>query len=144
MNYWIQECLYEKEDFAFLVWDEKHKKLYEVSTIEFDKGWVWAKSKKDKICLKLEKVILLPYIGAKDKNGKKIFDRHVVKYIDHANRPRIGVIMQFGYQWMVVAVDGDEEGNQDIELHPDYLKRIEIIGHAFTHPELLEVEDDED
>jgi len=87
--------------------------------------------------LDFDDCILMQFIGLKDKNGKEIYNDFIVKYKDEHGEEQIGVVIDLGYKIYIEAVLGDEEGNQDLELHPDYCKEIEVIGNIYENPELL-------
>jgi uncharacterized phage protein (TIGR01671 family) len=75
--------------------------------------------------------------GLTDKTGKKIFEDDIVKYLDESNTQQVGVVKysDIGCLWYVKAIGGDEEGNQDIQLHKD--EKLEIIGNIHNNLELL-------
>ncbi len=78
------------------------------------------------------------FTGLKDKNGKEIYKGDIVKYNDDAGNKQIGVVKDYGYlKFYIEAVGGDDEGNQDMELHIDYVSNYEVIGNKFENPELL-------
>jgi len=84
-------------------------------------------------------VILIDYIGRKDKNNKEIYKGDIVKYdLYEVERfpPRIGFIEWDNY-YLRLAIN-DQRGNY-IELRGDLW--IEIIGNIYENPELLEKED---
>ncbi len=78
---------------------------------------------------------LMQFTGLKDKNGKEAYAEYIVKYIDDSGTPQVGVIVDMGWKFYIEAVGGDDEGNQDLELHPD--NEFEIIGNKFENSELL-------
>ena len=76
------------------------------------------------------------FTGLTDINTEDIYEGDIVKYNDDSNTDQVGVVKNYGYLSIYIeAVGGDDEGNQDIELHPDY--KIEIIGNVFQNPDLL-------
>jgi len=77
------------------------------------------------------------YIGIEDKLKKDIYGNDIVKYIDGMRVPQIGLVVDLGYMAYIEAVGGDEEGNQDLELHPFNCDNVEIIGNKFDNPKLL-------
>lgn len=78
------------------------------------------------------------FTGLKDKNRKDAYFGDVIKYKDESGTPQIGVIKDYGYaSGYFEAINGDDEGNQDLELHPDH--EFEIIGNIYQNPELLEL-----
>ena len=85
-----------------------------------------------------DNIVIMQCTGLKDKNGKLIYESDIVKYIDKAGKNQIGVINWREFCYFVNALGGDDEGNQDIELHPDYLQNIEVIGNIYENPKLLE------
>jgi len=81
--------------------------------------------------------ILLQCIGLRDKNLIEMYKGDVVEYRDDSGTMQIGVIKDRGYLEMYVeAVGGDEEGNQDGQLHPDV--EFEVIGNIYENPKLVE------
>ncbi len=81
--------------------------------------------------------IFLQFVGVNDKNKKEICNGDIIKYKDESNTPQIGIVKDCGYlKFYIEAIGGDDEGNQDLEIHPDY--EFEIIGNKFENPKLLE------
>lgn len=82
-------------------------------------------------------IMLMQYTGQDDKNGREVYDQDVCRYVDESGTPQVGIVEWQGYRWALEAIGGDEEGNQDIELHPDYMDEVEVIGNIYQNPELL-------
>jgi uncharacterized phage protein (TIGR01671 family) len=81
--------------------------------------------------------VIMQCTGLKDKNDKLIYEGDIVSFLDEKGSKQIGQVNWCEFAYYAEAIDGDEEGNQDIELHPDYLQGIEIIGNIYENPELL-------
>lgn len=112
------------KEIKFRIWDDKNKKLEYVDFYEPD--WVFGK------------VPVMQYTGLKDKNGKEIYEGDILEYQDISGRKQIGDVRTPEYLFFYIhAKDGDDEGNQDGELHPDYQQDYEIIGNIYENPELL-------
>lgn len=92
--------------------------------------------------LKIEdnRFIIQQCTGLRDKNGKLIYVGDYVSYLTDYNTEECGQVVDLNYKIMVEALTGDDEGNDGIELHPDALKDIEIIGNTLENPELLKGE----
>lgn len=83
----------------------------------------------------------LLFTGLPDKNGNESYMDDIVKYKDDSGTPQVGVIKDRGYlNCYFEAIGGDDEGNQDGELHPDI--PFEIIGNIHANPELSKGKED--
>jgi len=68
---------------------------------------------------------------------KELYGGDIVKYIDESRTPQVGWVVDLGWKVYIQAVGGDEEGNQDLELHPYNCDNVEIIGNTIENKELL-------
>ena len=68
---------------------------------------------------------------------KELYGGDIVKYIDESRTPQVGWVVDLGWKVYIQAVGGDEEGNQDLELHPYNCDNVEIIGNTTENKELL-------
>lgn len=80
----------------------------------------------------------MQFTGLQDKNGKDIYFDDIVKYKDESGIKQIGVVKDYGYfSGYIEAIGGDDEGNQDLQLHPDYTNDWEVIGNIYENPDLI-------
>lgn len=78
------------------------------------------------------KSILMQYTGCKDKNGVKIFEGDIIKFIDDDDLCYV-VFDEYwaGYRFKSKEIDDNFAG-----FTP---KNLEVIGNVWENPELLEV-----
>jgi len=81
------------------------------------------------------------YTGLDDKNGVKIFEGDICKYKQYIGDIFLGVVnfCDASFSYYIEAIGGDDEGNQDLEIHISNKDDIERIGNKFDNPELCEV-----
>lgn len=80
----------------------------------------------------------MQFTGLKDKNGKEMFHLDICRYKDDSGTWQTGIIKDKGWlEFYIEAIGGDDEGNQDQQLHPDYQKDYEVIGNIYKNPELI-------
>ena len=77
-------------------------------------------------------------IGLEDKNSKLVYEGDIAKWKHAYYGEMRGVVKHYGYTSIIEAIGGDDEGNQDLALHPDEMEGIEIIGNINEHKHLLE------
>ncbi len=82
-------------------------------------------------------VILMQYIGIKDKNGKEVYEgditnRGIVEWNDHLNWDMGG-----SYHPGFYFKSSDDEG--DLSYHLGFDDRIEVIGNIYENPKLREI-----
>lgn len=67
---------------------------------------------------------------------KGMYFQDIVSYKDEAGNNQIGIVTEYDYcGGYIHCLGGDEEGNQDLELHPDY--EYNVIGNIHDNPELI-------
>lgn len=138
-----------QEEIKYMAWHIEEKKLCEVANINLEMKNAFLKGVKphpefEKYDVKgracdFHEIILLPYIGIKDENGKEIYRGDVIRYVTtHGtiSKPIIGVVVlsTFGYDHGVERKDSGEK------YHTDYLAFVhcqEKIGNIYENPELL-------
>lgn len=84
--------------------------------------------------------IIMQSTGLTDKNNKLIYESDIALYKDDTGKLQKGIVNWWEFAYYINAIGGDDEGNQDIELHPDYLKDVEVIGNIYENKNLLENE----
>lgn len=83
----------------------------------------------------------MQYTGLKDKNGVGDYHKDICSYIDDSGTMRIGIIEWECGAWWLIAIGGDDEGNQNIMLaHADGHVNI---GNIYENPELCETKREE-
>ena len=111
-------------DYIFRVWDKTlGKMITQDATDRIDKCVTYWE-------LHI-KVILMQYIGMKDKHGKKIFEGDIVFSKDW-NPTHFEVIFCEGsFGFTRDSLDGYTND-------PQYLDKFEVVGNKYENPELLE------
>ncbi len=106
----------------FRIWNGKKMTLGVSSHCTFGKG---------KIIPVKELFILMQYTGLLDRNGKKIFEGDIVKYLDWLPR-------EVKYSDTLNQACGFVLSNSLKTLYLYDTEDLEIIGNIFENPELLE------
>lgn len=110
-------------EIKFRAWNEKTKTMFpNLIDISF---WLWRKHP------------IMQYTGLEDSKGKGIYEQDIVSYIDEAGKKREGKVLwlEDSCRFYAICLNGDWEGNMDIELHKD--SKFEVIGNIYENPEFI-------
>lgn len=86
-------------------------------------------------------VVLMQYVGLKDKNGKEIYEGDIVRFLDGEctstesgmdcdEFENVGEIVWEGYHWDVTNRNG-------IDTEEAFSDEFEVIGNIYENPELI-------
>ena len=131
-------------EIKFRVWDKKNNKMTKLDEICFDKMenieniGVYKYATEFYIfgnpyfhyMLKLDEFILMQYTGLKDKNGREVFEKDIVKKYNS-----IGIIEFTEGCFVIDWIKNPDCWNNILKYH---LPEAETIGNKFEEPELLE------
>ena len=129
-------------EIKFRVWDKYKKQMYPISSIDYDifsqEINIIAVGHKNGMCTSYNKnhnsekcditaLELMQYTGLKDKNGKEIYEKDIVKY-----ETMIGKIMFFNGSFILSDFEETEEWELGI-----INEELEVIGNIYENSELL-------
>lgn len=110
-----------------------------------DEKWtcpmVWLEKQKEWV--HCDNGIICQYTGLKDKNGKEIYEGHVVLLTCYNyEEPVFGGNFKVIYDdingmWLLVDLENKDRGFAFGEIRSYYKAEIEIIGNIYDNPELL-------
>ena len=101
-----------------------------------DRDWDW------QICNGFSNRTVLPetigeFTGLTDKNGTKIFEGDILKYINEDDEPHYITVVFDECAFLI-----DDQGIIDCDLLTSYtVLGLEVVGNVFDNPELLGGED---
>ncbi len=114
----------------FRAWDTFDKEMLDVHGINYDADGVWTKEmiddESDGEFIHFSDIELLQSTGLFDKNGKEIFEGHILKYRDEYR-----VVEMYDGAWIA------RTGEKRLIVKMAVLSGAEIIGNRFEHPHLL-------
>ena len=114
----------------FRAWDKKKNKMFnDVEGKNYSKKPINLNA-----FFRNDNFIFMQFTGRKDKNGKEDYHKDICKYKDDSGTKQIGIIEQIGGCWKLIAIGGDDEGNQDNCLFEIEHKNI---GNIYENPELI-------
>ena len=124
-----------KKEIKFRAWDKENKKIFSVWRIEF--------LKKPEGSAQIEirgygylmphNYILMQYTGLKDKNGKEIYEKDIVK-ISLLGKNVLPEYKGRIFNWQANMVMGDDDTHHIANLEPKWL---EVIGNIWENQKLL-------
>ncbi|GAG79107.1 unnamed protein product [marine sediment metagenome] len=126
----------------FRAWDKKDKKMRIVTRITFGLEptghppiIVHLDDGKEPVTRSVNDVILLQYTGLKDKDGKEIYEGHIVHFLNH----NTGEFLKREVKWNETFMGWDIYTVRNyVENTPTSKDAgIEIIGNIYENPELL-------
>jgi uncharacterized phage protein (TIGR01671 family) len=118
-------------------WGSNERKMVYPTRVAFMGSVCYCYVPGDDYEYQIDSEALMQWTGLKDKNGVECYHKDIATYLDEQGSQQTGVIEWQDYRWALEAIGGDEEGNQDIELHPDYMGSVEITANEYENPELL-------
>ena len=80
---------------------------------------------------------LLQHTGLKDKNGKEIFEKDIIRFKDVDGRVRSVQILFSDYRYGA-AYEEPDLGGYIRWFHPEYLNDKEVVGTVFENKGLLD------
>lgn len=143
-------------DIKFRCWDTENKEMLEVQELDYEdsyNGQPMIRTTMYSDYFDTEDMILMQYVGLKDKNGKEIYEGDIVTgidypFIDEGKQNYVGIVVfyddtaSFGYEYQCVRKDkrGISNGiNNEFEANENLVcEDLEVIGNIYDNPELLE------
>ena len=128
-------------DIKFRCWDTENKEMLEVQELDYEdsyNGQPMIRTTMYSDYFDTEDMILMQYVGLKDKNGKEIYEGDIVKFRFKDDREEFpDLIGYIEYQTTFTAfIIMSNQGSFKIDITE--IKFIEVIGNIYKNPELLE------
>lgn len=128
-------------DIKFRCWDTENKEMLEVQELDYEdsyNGQPMTRTTMYSDYFDTEDMILMQYVGLKDKNGKEIYEGDIVKFRFKDDREEFpDLIGYIEYQTTFTAFRiMSNQGSFKIDITE--IKSIEVIGNIYKNPELLE------
>lgn len=128
-------------DIKFRCWDTENKEMLEVQELDYEdsyNGQPMIRTTMYSDYFDTEDMILMQYVGLKDKNGKEIYEGDIVKFRFKDDREEFpDLIGYIEYQTTFTAFRiMSNQGSFKIDITE--IKFIEVIGNIYENPELLE------
>jgi len=126
-------------EIKFRAWDKKNKAMfYPQELIQLDRVYVGYFD--DSGCPKVnEDIILMQYTGLKDKNGKEIYEKDIIKVKNIASEEEATGFIQFNSRrgYYEIVFDNSPAGIEAFEYYTYSSWEIEVIGNIYENPEFL-------
>ena len=128
-------------DIKFRCWDTENKEMLEVQELDYEdsyNGQPMIRTTMYSDYFDTEDMILMQYVGLKDKNEKEIYEGDIVKFRFKDDREEFpDLIGYIEYQTTFTAFRiMSNQGSFKIDITE--IKFIEVIGNIYENPELLE------
>ena len=128
-------------DIKFRCWDTENKEMLEVQELDYEdsyNGQPMIRTTMYSDYFDTEDMILMQYVGLKDKNGKEIYEGDIVKFRFKDDREEFpDLIGYIEYQTTFTAFRiMSNQGSFKIDITE--IKFIEVIGNIYENPKLLE------
>jgi len=128
-------------DIKFRCWDTENKEMLEVQELDYEdsyNGQPMIRTTMYSDYFDTEDMILMQYVGLKDKNGKEIYEGDIVKFRFKDDREEFSDLIGYiEYQTTFTAFRiMSNQGSFKIDITE--IKFIEVIGNIYKNPELLE------
>lgn len=128
-------------DIKFRCWDTENKEMLEVQELDYEdsyNGQPMIRTTMYSDYFDTEDMILMQYVGLKDKNEKEIYEGDIVKFRFKDDREEFpDLIGYIEYQTTFTAFRiMSNQGSFKIDITE--IKFIEVIGNIYDNPELLE------
>ena len=128
-------------DIKFRCWDTENKEMLEVQELDYEdsyNGQSMIRTTMYSDYFDTEDMILMQYVGLKDKNGKEIYEGDIVKFRFKDDREEFpDLIGYIEYQTTFTAFRiMSNQGSFKIDITE--IKFIKVIGNIYKNPELLE------
>lgn len=125
-------------EIKFRCWDKENKEMLEVQELDYADsydGQPMVRTTMYNDYFDTEDMILMQYVGLKDKNGTEIYEGDVVELkAENGCCNMLGKIIYDNYDLAFELID--EEGNQEALWYAE--QELEVIGNIYKNPELLE------
>ena len=128
-------------DIKFRCWDTENKEMLEVQELDYEdsyNGQPMIRTTMYSDYFDTEDMILMQYVGLKDKNEKEIYEGDIVKFRFKDDREEFpDLIGYIEYQTTFTAFRiMSNQGSFKIDITE--IKFIEVIGNIYENPKLLE------
>lgn len=128
-------------DIKFRCWDTENKEMLEVQELDYEdsyNGQPMIRTTMYSDYFDTEDMILMQYVGLKDKNEKEIYEGDIVKFRFKDDREEFpDLIGYIEYQTTFTAfIIMSNQGSFKIDITE--IKFIEVIGNIYKNLELLE------
>lgn len=122
----------------FRAWDKISKKIFPVTTIDFDQSYVMIEEINGLWCERdFDEIELMRFTGLKDKNGREIYEGDVVRY-ECCFESYVEEVIYDDKHCNFGTIDKDEKTFSFDALISDFdVDCFEVVGNKYENLELL-------